>query len=156
MRWSPSEQRYSGRRKTGCGWSIFYCAPKFEIEYQFLKSFLKTELTCCWGYPQEPDLVPFRLRSIYSKPFWRIIKLALFIQVAETTHASFVDKSLDLMCDDYPVYYYAYYTICDFYKTPANMIVSTFNKKYSLLENISVSFFGHQQFTTYPLSNSLN
>ena len=36
------------------------------------------------------------------------------------------------------------------------MIVSTFNKKYSLLENISVSFFGHQQFTTYPLSNSLN
>jgi len=39
------------------------------------------------------------------------------------------------MCDDYPVYYYAYYTICDFYKTAANMIVSTFNKKYSLLEN---------------------
>ena len=87
------------------------------------------------GVSSRTRLGPFSPSSIYSKPFWRIIKLALFIQVAETTHASFVDKSLDLMCDDYPVYYYAYYTSCDFYKTAANMIVSTFNKKYSLLEN---------------------
>ena len=107
------------------------------------------------GVSSRTRLGPFS-PSFHLLQALKIIKLALFIQVAETTHASFVDKSLDLMCDDYPVYYYAYYTICDFYKTAANMIVSTFNKKHSLLENISVSFFGHQQFTTYPLSNSLN
>ena len=39
---------------------------------------------------------PFRLRSIYSKPFWKVIKLAFYIQVPETTHAR-----LDLMCDNY-------------------------------------------------------